>query len=55
MFRKQRTKNIPKYTDIKSIYDEVEYGEKVMRRLQEVQVIDVTNQSVEEIASRIVD
>ncbi len=55
LLRKERVKSMPDYTNIKGIYKELEYSREVFRRFQGVHVIDVTNQSIEEIAARIVN
>jgi regulator of PEP synthase PpsR (kinase-PPPase family) len=56
--RKSRLRLLPElreYTDLKSVFFEIEHSESVFRRLRLKQVINVTDLSVEEIASRIVD
>lgn len=42
------------YTDIRHIRNELEFSHSVFRRMQRIQVIDVTNSSIEEIANKIV-
>jgi hypothetical protein len=41
------------YTDIRHIRNELEYSHGIFRQLDNVQVIDVTNSSIEEIANKI--
>jgi len=53
--RKKRIKKLPAYTDLKSIYKELEYCDHVFRRIYGIQIIDVTNLSIEEIASKIIE
>jgi regulator of PEP synthase PpsR (kinase-PPPase family) len=56
--RKSRTRRLPElreYTDLRAVFYEIEYSESVFRRLRLKQIINVTDLSVEEIASRIVD
>jgi len=52
--RKKRTKNLPNYANLKSIHRELEYSYQIFRHIYGIQVIDVTNLSIEEIASKIV-
>ncbi len=42
------------YTDIMYIQEELEYSHKIFRRIKNIQVIDVTSRSIEEIANTIV-
>lgn len=43
------------YTDIRVIRDELAYSQEVFDRLEDLQVIDVTNIPIEEVANRIVE
>lgn len=42
------------YADIESIREELLYSYKIFRRINDLQVIDVTNSSIEEIAGKII-
>jgi regulator of PEP synthase PpsR (kinase-PPPase family) len=41
------------YTDIESIRRELKYSQKIFRDIQGLKVLDVTNKSIEEIATEI--
>jgi regulator of PEP synthase PpsR (kinase-PPPase family) len=41
------------YTDMRHIRNELEYSHKIFRQIDRLQVIDVTNSSIEEIANKI--
>jgi len=41
------------YTDIESIKRELKYSQKIFRDIQGLKVLDVTNKSIEEIATEI--
>jgi regulator of PEP synthase PpsR (kinase-PPPase family) len=53
--RKKRLKYAEpsEYTDIRHIRDELEYSHKIFRQINGLEVIDVTNSSIEEIANKI--
>ncbi len=54
--RKKRLKYAgpSEYTDIRHIRNELEYSHKIFKQINGVQIIDVTNNSIEEIANKIV-
>jgi hypothetical protein len=41
------------YTDIRHIREEIEYSHRIFERIDGLQVVDVTNNSIEEIANKI--
>lgn len=43
------------YTDIESIRKELKYSHKIYRDIQNIRVLDVSNKSIEEIASEIIE
>lgn len=43
------------YTDITNIKKELEYSHRIFKQIKEVQIIDVTNSSIEEIANKIIE
>ena len=58
VIRKSRMRSLtllPEYTDLKAIYSEVEHSESLFRRLKLSQTINVTDLSIEEISSRIIE
>lgn len=53
LMRKRRIKHMPGYTDLREITKEVSHSEGIFRRLHRIQIIDINNLSIEEIASKI--
>jgi regulator of PEP synthase PpsR (kinase-PPPase family) len=43
------------YTDLMHIKKEIEYSHRIFHQIKELQVIDVTNSSIEEIANKIIE
>jgi regulator of PEP synthase PpsR (kinase-PPPase family) len=43
------------YTDIESIRRELKYSQKIFRDIKGLKVLDVTNKSIEEIATEIME
>ncbi len=55
ILRRARMKELPLYADPRHVYREVDHSERIFRRIRNLSVIDVTDLSIEEISSRIIE